>query len=156
MNKKAIFESMVKYYISKSYTHNYIVVFTFDGVVYMVIVGNDFFNNGVKLDKASRGAGYSIRFKPNKSDKINLLAKGAKVLCSIEYFEELVKNSKYNKGEIIEKLVTEYYGQEWEKDNVPFTDDGDLTVNGVAYQIKFERATFINEKQIARMRAEDK
>lgn len=156
MNKKAIFESMVKYYISKSYTHNYIVVFTFDGVVYMVIVGNDFFNNGVKLDKASRGAGYSIRFKPNKSDKINLLAKGAKVLCSIEYFEELVKNSKYNKGEIIEKLVTEYYGQEWEKDNVPFTDDGDLTVNGIAYQIKFERATFINEKQIARMRAEDK
>lgn len=156
MNKKAIFESMVKYYISKSYTHNYIVVFTFDGVVYMVIVGNDFFNNGVKLDKASRGAGYSIRFKPNKSDKINLLAKGAKVLCSIEYFEELVKNSKYNKGEIIEKLVTEYYGQEWEKDNVPFTDDGDLTVNGIAYQIKFERATFINEKQIARMRAEGK
>lgn len=156
MNKKAIFESMVKYYISKSYTHNYIAVFTFDGVVYMVIVGNDFFNNGVKLDKASRGAGYSIRFKPNKSDKINLLAKGAKVLCSIEYFEELVKNSKYNKGEIIEKLVTEYYGQEWEKDNVPFTDDGDLTVNGIAYQIKFERATFINEKQIARMRAEGK
>ncbi len=156
MNKKAIFENMVKYYISKSYTHNYIAVFTFDGVVYMVIVGNDFFNNGVKLDKASRGAGYSIRFKPNKSDKINLLAKGAKVLCSIEYFEELVKNSKYNKGEIIEKLVTEYYGQEWEKDNVPFTDDGDLTVNNIAYQIKFERATFINEKQIARMRAEDK
>lgn len=156
MNKKAIFENMVKYYISKSYTHNYIAVFTFDGVVYMVIVGNDFFNNGVKLDKASRGGGYSIRFKPNKSDKINLLAKGAKVLCSIEYFEELVKNSKYNKGEIIEKLVTEYYGQEWKKDNVPFTDDGDLTVNNIAYQIKFERATFINEKQIARMRAEDK
>ena len=120
------------------------------------MLGNDFFNNGVKLDKASRGAGYSIRFKPNKSDKINLLAKGAKVLCSVEYFEELVKNSKYNKGEIIEKLVTEYYGQEWEKDNVPFTDDGDLTVNNIAYQIKFERATFINEKQIARMRAEDK
>lgn len=156
MNKKAIFESMVKYYISKSYTHNYIAVFTFDGVVYMVIIGNDFFNNGVKLDKASRGAGYSIRFKPTKSDKINLLAKGAKVLCSIEYFEELVKNSKYNKGEIIEKLVTEYYGQEWKKDNVPFTDDGDLTVNNIAYQIKFERATFINEKQIARMRAEGK
>lgn len=156
MNKKAIFENMVKYYISKSYTHNYIAVFTFNGVVYMVIVGNDLFNNGVKLDKASRGAGYSIRFKPTKSDKINLLAKGAKVLCSIEYFEELVKNSKYNKGEIIEKLVTEYYGQEWKKDNVPFTDDGDLTVNNIAYQIKFERATFINEKQIARMRAEGK
>ena len=156
MNKKAIFESMVKYYISKSYTHNYIAVFTFDGVVYMVIIGNDFFNNGVKLDKASRGAGYSIRFKPTKSDKINLLAKGAKVLCSIEYFEELVKNSKYNKGEIIEKLVTEYYGQEWKKDKVPITDDGDLTVNNIAYQIKFERATFINEKQIARMRAEGK
>ena len=43
------------------------------------------------------------------------------------------------------------FGQIWEKDNVPFTDDGDLTVDGIAYQLKFEKATFINEKQMMRM-----
>jgi hypothetical protein len=39
----------------------------------------------------------------------------------------------------------------WEKDNVPFTEDGDLTANGIAYQIKFEKATFTNEKTLARL-----
>ena len=62
----------------------------------------------------------------------------------------MFEESKYNRGEIFEKLVTEFYGQKWEKDNVPFTDDGDLTVNGIAYQIKFQKATFTSEKQLAR------
>jgi hypothetical protein len=66
-------------------------------------------------------------------------------------FETLVEESKYNKGEIFEKLVTENFGQEWTKDNVPFTKGGDLTVNGIAYQIKFEKATFTNEKTLARL-----
>ena len=48
-------------------------------------------------------------------------------------------------------MVTEFYGQTWEKDNVPFTEDGDITVDGIAYQIKFEKATFTNEKTLARM-----
>ena len=60
----------------------------------------------------------------------------------------MVKNSKYNKGEIFEKLMTEHYGQTWVKDSVPFTKDGDLTVDGVAYQIKYESATFTNEKTL--------
>lgn len=79
------------------------------------------------------------------------MQKGAKAICSKEFFEETVKNSKYNKGEIFEKMVTEYFNQEWKKDNVPFTEDGDLTVNGKAFQIKFEKATFTNEKTLARM-----
>lgn len=156
MNKQAIFNTLVNYYHSKSFTDNYIFCFEFDGVIYMVFCNGKDFQFGVKLDKASRGAGYSLRFKPTKKDKINLLAKGATAICSKAFFENMVKNSKYNKGEIIEKLVTEYHGQEWEKDNVPFTDDGDLTINGIAYQIKFERATFINEAQMNRMRAEGK
>ena len=48
-------------------------------------------------------------------------------------------------------MVTEHFGQTWEKDNVPFTKDGDITVNGTAYQIKFQKATFCNEKSIANL-----
>jgi hypothetical protein len=76
---------------------------------------------------------------------------GAEVLCSEEMFDELKKMSKYNFGELFEKLITEMNGQEWTKDNVPFTEDGDLTVDGVAYQLKFEKATFITEAQMMRM-----
>jgi hypothetical protein len=38
--------------------------------------------------------------------------------------------------------------QEWKKDSVPYYLDGDLTVDGVKYQIKFESASFANEETI--------
>ena len=148
----AIFGNLVTFYNSRAFTHNYIFGIIWKGNLYMVKTTSELLSAVLKLDKASRGNGYSLRFKPNRSVKELLLGQGATLLCSREMFEELVKNSKYNKGEVFEKLVTEYYGQKWEKDSVPFTDDGDLTVDGIAYQIKFESASFISEKQMLRMR----
>lgn len=148
----ALFEKMVEFYNSRSFTHEYIIGISFQGNIYMVEITSDLLPFILKLDRASRGNGYSLRFKPNKAAKALLMSKGATLLCSVEMFEELVKDSKYNKGEIFEKLVTEFFGQKWEKDSVPFTDDGDLTVDGIAYQIKFESASFISEKQMMRMR----
>lgn len=155
MENKVIRTELEKFYHEQSYTNRYISVYNFKGTVYATICsGEQLFANGVKLDKASRGAGYSLRFKPNTGDKLALMSFGTIVLCSVEMFNELVAESKYNKGEIAEKLVTEHFGQTWVKDNVPFTEDGDITVDGVAYQIKYEKATFINEKQMLRMKAE--
>lgn len=147
----ALFRKMVEFYNTNAFTHNYIFGFRFCGNIYMVKVTSEILEAVLSLDKASRGAGYALRFKPNKAKKALLLAQGAEILCSEQLFDEMVETSIYNKGEIFEKLVTEINGQTWEKDNVPFTDDGDLTVDGVAYQIKFEKATFINEKQMLRM-----
>jgi hypothetical protein len=149
----ALKEKMVKFYNNNAYTHNYIFGFRFNGNIWLVKVTSEILPFILMLDKASRGAGYALRFKPNKSVKTLMLSKGAEVLFSEKLFDELCASSKYNKGEIFEKLVTELNGQEWEKDNVPFTDDGDLTVDGIAWQIKFEKATFINEKQMMRMGA---
>lgn len=48
---------------------------------------------------------------------------------------------KYNKGVIFEKKIYEYYGQEFRgKDNTPFYVDGDITVNGMKYQVKYRHA----------------
>ena len=147
----ALFAHMVNRYNELAYTHNYIYGFFFQNMVYMVKADADVMPYILKLDKASRGAGYSLRFCPTKEQKVFLLAKGAEVLCSKEFFENEVKNSIYNKGEIFEKMVTEFYGQKWEKDTIPFTKAGDLTTDSIAYQIKFEKATFVNEKTLARM-----
>ena len=146
---------MIEFYNTNAFTHNYIFGFRMAGNIWYVTVTAEILPELLKLDKASRGAGYALRFKPNKAQKILLMSYGAKVLCSELFFDELAENSKYNKGEIFEKLVTEMNGQTWEKDNVPFTDDGDLTVDGIAYQIKFEKASFINEKQMHKMMAEE-
>ena len=147
----ALKEKMVEFYNTNAYTHEYMFGFLFNGNIWMVKVTSQILPYVLVLDKASRGAGYALRFKPNKAVKTQLLAHGATLVCSEELFEELFADSIYNRGEIFEKLVTEMFGQTWEKDNVPFTDDGDLTVDGIAYQLKFEKATFINEAQMMRM-----
>ena len=152
MKNIALFEQMVNTYNSKAYTPNYIFGIDYKGNIYKVTVDHEILSLILKLDKASRGKGYSLRFKPNNKIREMLLAKGAQLICSTEYFKKLTSESKYNKGEIFEKLVTEWYGQTWEKDSIPFTEDGDLTVDGIAYQIKFEQATFLTEAQMLRLR----
>lgn len=148
-----MFEYLINEYNRLAYTHEYIFGFEYKGIVYAVKETADILPYILKLDKASRGAGYSIRFKPTNAQKVLLIGKGAEVVCSIEYFNEVVADTKYNKGEVFEKLETEKAGQVWEKDNVPFTIDGDLTVDGIAYQIKYQGATFTNEKTLARLTA---
>ena len=135
-----------------AYTDKYILGWTMRHVVYFTICDRELTDRVTCLDKASRGAGYALRFKPNTDQKYMLLANGATALCSEEFFNGLVTESKYNRGEIFEKLITEYAGQVWEKDNVPFTMAGDIEWNGIAYQIKFEKATFTNEKALMNLR----
>ena len=64
----------------------------------------------------------------------------------------LLVTEKYNKGEIFEKLVTEYFGQTWEKDTIPFWVQGDINVNGRELQIKLDAATLMNTKQIEKFK----
>lgn len=150
VNKNELLRNMMKLYHGMSKAHRYVFGFEMNGMIYVIIADEQLVDGCVILDKASRGAGYSIRFKPNRAIKNMLINTGAQVLCSTDYFNGLVNNSKYNKGEIFEKLVTELvFGQTWVKDNVPFYVDGDVTdAYGVKYQVKFEKATFTNEKAL--------
>lgn len=151
MTNTALLANMIQKYNELSYTHNYIYGFTFKGNVYKVTTTEKDMPFILKVDKASRGAGHSLRFKPTVAQKTYLMAQGAELVCSKDYFLSLVKASKYNRGEIFEKMVTESFGQTWKKDSVPFTEDGDVTANGIAYQVKFEQATFVTEKTLARL-----
>ena len=89
-----------------------------------------------KLDKASRGAGYALRFCPTAEQKL-LLMMGAQPLCSKDFLESEFASCEYNRGEVFERLVTEKFGQVWVKDSIPFTEAGDIEVDGIAYQIKY-------------------
>ena len=148
-----IFNHLITSYNDLAYTHNYIFGFEYCGTVYASFQKSDILPYVCTLDKASRGAGYSLRFKPSKNQKVALLTEST-VVCSKEFFDHMVSESKYNKGEIFEKLVTEIlFGQEWKKDNVPFTKGGDIETDNMAYQVKYSGATFTNEKTLARLSA---
>lgn len=148
-----IFEYLINGYNALAFTHQYIFGFAYKGTVYAVKTDNTVLPYILKLDKASRGAGYALRFKPTNAQKLMLIAKGAEVVGTIEWFKNEIATNKYNIGENFERIITERNGQIWEKDNVPFTIDGDLTVDGIAYQIKYDGATFTNEKTLAKLMA---
>ena len=145
--KKMILEYMTKAYETKAYTNNYIYGFYYKNCIVFS------YSKSViaYVDKAGRECGYSIRFIPNRKVKNQLIKNGYVTLCSKEYFEYLFKTSKYNRGEIFEKLVTEYFGQIWKKDTIPFYKAADITINNTDYQIKFEKATFVNEATLKRL-----
>lgn len=152
MHRDVMLKALIADYSRFSASHNYIVGFVYKKVVYAVKATPEILPYILTIDKASRGGGYSLRFCPTNEQKILLLGMGAKVICSETFFNELVKASKYNKGEIFEKLITEKFGQVWKKDNIEWWMDGDITINGTKYQIKFQKATFTNEKQLEGLR----
>lgn len=148
MTNLNLLNNLIERYNRLAYTHNYIFGITYKGNIYAIIATAEILPYILTLDKASskNGGGYSLRFNPTNEQKVLLLSLGAELICSKAFFEETVAASPYNRGEIFEKLCTENVGQAWTKDNIPFTEAGDLTVNGTAYQIKFEKASFISEK----------
>lgn len=151
MKNELIFNTLINGYNKIAFTHEYIFGFTDRHMVYVAFATADLMPYVCKLDKASRGCGYALRFVPTVAQKELLKMQKSFVLCSEEVFKAEVKASKYNAGEIFEKMVTEHFGQEWVKDTVPFTQDGDLTIDGVAYQLKYQKATFCNEKSLANL-----
>lgn len=140
---------MISAYNRLAYTHNYIFGYADNGKIKFVITDSKILPKICILDKASRGQGNSLRYKPNKAQKALLNMLNPIEICEQAEFEIAYENSTYNRGEIFEKMVTEKFGQAWAKDNKKFTEAGDIEVNGIAYQVKFDKATFTNEKTLA-------
>ena len=139
--------TMIKHYRTHSAADSYIIGFTHEKNLYMVQVA-EIMPRFLQVEQASRNQGENLRLRIKRQYKKQLLNKGAILLGSAD----LLNAEKYNKGEIFEKLVTEYFGQTWEKDNVPFWVQGDIEVNGEQIQIKLDSATLMNTKQIAKFK----
>lgn len=139
-------------YIEKNAADKFILVVKYKGVLYACIVNADEIAVYMKLDKASRNCGFSLRFKPNKAERENLIFNHDSFpLCDVKKFNTMYKRSKYNRGEIVEREIYRRFNQNWKKDTIPFWVDGDITINGIKYQIKYEKATYITEAQAQRL-----
>lgn len=151
----AIFHKMINEYHAASFTSEYIFGFADRGNIWACYANAEILPYVLKLDKASskNGGGYSVRFNPNKATKELLKSGKAFILCSEAEFNTVYGDSKYNRGECFEMLIAKHFGQEWQKDSVPFTDDGDITVDGIPYQLKYTKATFCTESSLRNLRA---
>ena len=138
--------TMIKWYRNKSASEKYILGYVVDKKLYFSIV-NEIMPRFLNVEQASRNQGDNLRLRLKKAHK-NSLMKNSICLGSAD---RLVAD-KYNKGEIFEKLITEYFGQIWEKDTIPFWIQGDINLNGIEVQIKLDGATLMNTKQIEKFK----
>lgn len=140
--------TMIRNYRKYSVADSYILGFIYDKMLYMLEVA-EIAPRFLNVEEASRNQGENLRLRLKKAHKASLIKKNPICLGSAD----CLNAEKYNKGEIFEKLVTEYFGQEWKKDIKPFYECGDINVNGKEIQIKFDSATLTNTKQIARLKS---
>lgn len=146
-------ENLIEKYNKISFAHNYILGFSDNGKIYAVITDETILSSVCKIDKGSRNSGNSLRFIPTKKQKAILKTLNPICITSVDNFTKQLQSFKYNKGELFEKLITEFFGQEWEKDFIPFTQAGDIVINDMPYQIKFQYATFVTEGTLSRLSA---
>ena len=100
-------------------------------------------------ESTSHGGARKLRIRMTTIARHRLMNLGAAYIGTASE----VLASRKNKGEAFEQWVTENAGQEWHKDSVPYYMDGDITINGTKYQIKFESASLANENTIAKAMA---
>jgi len=137
--------TMIKNYRRYSAADSYIVGFTFEKMLYFVEM-DEIAPRFLNVEEASRNQGENLRLRLKKNHKESLVKKA---VC-LGTADDLVAD-KYNKGEIFEKMVTEFFGQVWEKDTIPFWVQGDINLNGKEVQIKLDSATLMNTKQIKKL-----
>jgi len=139
-------QTLIKTYRKYSVADSYILGFIYDKMLYMIEVA-EIMPRFLNVEEASRNQGENLRLRLKKAHRASLMKKDPICLGSAD----CLIADKYNKGEIFEKLVTEYFGQEWKKDNYAFWTQGDINVNGKEIQIKFDGATLMNTKQVKRL-----
>lgn len=146
---------LVDNYNRLAFTHNYILGYQQNGMVYGARLENaqEILKYISCVDKASskNGGTFQLKYKPNKA-QISIIitsAKEIKEVCSVDFLENQYKNGKHNRGQIFEELSAKVFnGQQVGKKNAKFTDSGDITIKDRHYQVKFLKATFTDERTI--------
>lgn len=144
-------DRMRKDYEKFTKAESYIIGFELDGVVYgglLKEIPRRYLT--IQREKLRNGKHDFGLYVNARSKKVKLeLLKNSIVLGTSE---DLI-DKKYNKGVMLEKLVYEYYGQEFRgKDNVPFYESGDINVNGIEIQVKFGLARVVSNGTLTRLK----
>ena len=154
----------IKYHLCTEYnrlaaTHFYVYGIVKNGLVLAYTVtksGAESLMSLATLDRASskNGGTYSIKFKPNKEQKaiLEAIADEVKVVCTEDYLEAEFASRRQNRGQIFEELVAKMMGgKQATKKNAKFTECGDIEVGGIQYQVKYNKATYTDERTLQRL-----
>lgn len=149
----AYMDSMIDFYGNTSFTHDYIFGWIDgDDIKAAFINWNDFRRLLLKYDRAATSKGGMLKIRVKADSKARAILK--KTAFVIGKASELKQDSKYNKGENFERIITEKLcGEKWSKDSIPYYKAGDVIYNGKSYQVKLENAELTNAKTYENIKA---
>lgn len=144
---------MKEFYRATAFTHDYLFGWI-DGenIKAIFLEWDEFSRLLLKNDRAatSKGGMLKIRVKADTKTKV-IFNRRAFIIGKVN---DLTSNSKYNKGENFERIITERLcGKQWEKDSTPYTIAGDIIYKGRAIQVKFDGAELTNAKTYENMKS---
>ena len=135
-------QNFLKYYNKLSGADKTLVFFQKNGKIYLWEcdhVAPRWIQEG--FESSSKGGQQKFRMYIKASEKEKLIKKGAIEVMTTEEFESIPYS---NKGMKCEKWLHDKTNQDYKPNNKRFDKGGDICINGVEYQIKFENATLTN------------
>ena len=93
------------------------------------------------VESSSKGGHQKFKMYLSKKEKDMLIKKGAIEVMTTEEFESIPYS---NKGMKCEKWLHDKTNQSYTPNNKRFDKGGDICINGIEYQIKFENASLTN------------
>lgn len=142
----------IRYYRKFSGADAYILGFIYKHELYSITV-DEIMPRFMRVEKSSakKGAHEKLQFKLRNEHKEQLIRKGAQKIGTETDLLEIPNN----KGVSFERMVYRMNGQEpREKDNIRFTEGGDINVNGVEYQVKLEGAQIVEFRTLNKIQKE--
>lgn len=136
-------KNFMHYYHNLNGSEGYEIFFERKGNIYRIVI-NRIAPRWVKEGRESKSKGGAQKFRMyiSVAERDKLIAKGATLVMSSEEFKALPYK---NKGHKCEYYLHQIYGLgEYAPDNLRFDKGGDICVNGIQYQVKFQNATLTN------------
>lgn len=125
----------------------YMVGFEYKGEVYYGCTNSLLFGLIPHTNSKKNGGQTCLRFVPTSKIKQALIEKKAVFrICSRSELNLVVTAYDLNKGESFEKLICMNYGIEYHKNNIPYYVRGDVIIDCLHYNLKFEKGNITKRK----------
>ena len=147
-------EEMINTYETYSKADLYQFGFGFHDELYAFTLDDlSLVDSALKYDHTSAKRGGYSKIRVRFSEKFKAYLIETKKAIKLGSLDVLNYADNWNNGEHFEHYIHDINGQHYEKDHIPFYIMGDIEINGLQIQLKYDGATLVDEPTLLRLLA---